>query len=435
MPERTLQGPGSRTNGTKRVVFGAVLTLWPMAVAWANPATVDVFANTRYSDNIDKRGNNPEEDFVHRVGIGINKTTRPGTCEGALNGDVAFVTYQRGTNSDEVSGTVDANGVCEPNRNFRWSARDTLRDVRTTTRAPDSPANRERRNVFATGPTVTIYPGRRDNLSLDVEYQMTRFEESIEDDSDRVITTGRWQHLFSPRMNGGLAVSRSDIDYRQTEEELIRDNANLFFSWQRPNGQWSGQAGYSWLESEQGILNNETNGFTGQLRYSHRWDAGTSAFGEIRRTITDVSTDLDVRIPGLDLSLAETSSVVVTALTTGFSQQWTERTSSDVTLSRTEQEYERSGVTEERFVSDLGVSHRLTRHLSGRINTGYVREDFGDGREQVDTVRGQLALEYQCARDLSISVSTGHENRYVVDGPGNEYDENWVQVGVRYNLR
>lgn len=435
MPERTLKGPGSRRNGTQQAVFGAVLTLWPMAVAWANPATVDVFANSRYSDNIDKRGNNPEEDFEHRVGIAINKTTRPGICEGALNGEVALVSYQRGTNSDEVRGTVDANGVCEPNQHFRWSARDTLRDVRTTTRAPDSPANRERRNVFATGPTVTLHPGRRDNVSLNVEYQMTRFQDSIEDDSDRVTTTGRWQHLFSSHLNGGLAVSRSDIEYRHTNETLVRDNANLYFNWQRPNGQWQGQAGYSWLDSEQGAFSNDTDGFTGQLRYSHNWDTGTDAFGEIRRSITDVSTDLDVRIPGLDLNLAETSTVTITALTAGLSQQWTARTSSDLTLSGTEQEYERSGVTEERFISEFGISHRLTRNYSGRVSAGYDREDFGDGRDRIDTVRGRLALEYQRTRDLSMSLSTGYESRYVVGGPGNEYDENWIQVGVRYNLR
>lgn len=436
MPDRTLKGPGSRRNGTIRTLFGAVLTLWPMAVAWADPATVDVFANTRYSDNIDKRASwNAEEDFEHRVGIGINKQSGGGTCEGAIGGDVAFVTYQRDTNSDEISATVDASGVCEPNRNFSWSARDTLRDVRSTTRAPDSPSNRERRNVFATGPTFTIHPSQRDNLSLDIEYQMTRFQESLEDDTDRITTTGRWNHIVSPRLNGGLALSRSDIEYRRTEEELARDNANVFFSWRRRNGEWSGQAGYSWLESEQGILTNETNGFTGQLRYSHRWDGGTSAYGEVRRSITDVSTDLDIRIPGLDLNLTETSAVQVTALTVGASQQWSSRTSTDLTLSRTEQAYERSGTTEERFNGDFGLSHRLATNLSGRVSAGYVREDFGAGSDDVDTVRGQLGLDYQRTRDLNLNASVGHENRYVVGGPGNEYDENWIQVGIRYNLR
>lgn len=435
MPERTLQGPGSRRNGTIRAVFGAVLTLSPMAVAWANPATVDVFANTRYSDNIDKRQNNTEDDFEHRVGIGINKTTRPGTCEGAVGGDVAFVTYQQGTNSDTVSATVDANGVCEPNRNVRWSARNTLRDVRTTTRVPDAPANRQRRNVFATGPTLTIYPGQRDNLSLDVEYQMTRFQDSTENDSDRVITTGRWQHRVNPRLNGGLAVSRSDIEFRQTGQELTQDNANLFFSWRRPNGEWRAEAGYSWQESRQGILTNETDGFTGQLRYSHNWGKGTTAFGEVRRSITDVSTDLDVRIPGLDLNLTETSAVKVTALTAGISQQWTVRTSSDLSLSGTEQEYERSGATEQRATAEFGIRHRLTALFSGRISTGYDREDFGDGNDEVDTIRGRLELNHQRTRDLSMNLSTGYETRYVVGGPGNEYDETWIQIGVRYNLR
>ena len=230
-------------------------------------------------------------------------------------------------------------------------------------------------------------------------------------------------------------MSRSDIEFGQTDEEITRDNANLFFSWRRPNGQWNGEAGYSWLESEQGGLVNESNGFTGQLRYSHQWDTRTSAFGEVRRSITDVSTDLDVRIPGLDLNLTETSAVTITALTAGLSQQWTGRTSSNLTLSQTRDEYERSGNTEERLSADLGISHRLTELLSGRVSTGYTREDFGDGNDEVDTVRGQIGLDYQRTRNLSLNASLGHETRSSELGTSIEYDENWIQLGVRYNLR
>ena len=433
MPERA-SGSGS-WKSLMKVLSGAAVVLWPMAVAWAEPAVVDVFANSRYSDNIDKRKDDTEDDFEHRVGIGINKTTRPGTCEGAIGGDVAFVTYQNGTNSDTVSGTVDANGVCEPNRNVRWSVRDTLRDVRTTSRAPDAPSNRERRNVFATGPTLTIYPGQRDNLSLDVEYQMTRFQDSTANDSDRIITTGRWQHTFSPRLQAGLSASRSDATFNQSDEELINDSTNLFFTWQRPSGEWSGEAGYSWLESKQGIVIDETSGFTGQLRYSHNWGQGTSAFGEVRRSITDVSTDLDVRIPGLDLNLTETSAVTVTTLTAGLNHQWTALTSTDLTLSSTDEEYERSETTEQRMSADLGVSHRVTSHLSLRASSGYVREEFGTGNEEVDTVRGRLEMNYERTRDLSFSASLGRELRSSDLGISREYHENWIQLGVRYNLR
>ena len=433
MPERA-SGPGSWMSPLK-VLSGAVLLLWPMAVAWANPATVDVFANIRYSDNIDKRAEQGEDEFQHRVGVGIEKTTRPGRCEGALSGDVAFVTYQNDTNDDEVSGTVNANGQCQPNRNFAWSARDTLRDVRTTTTLPDSPGNRERRNVFATGPTFMVYPGPRDNLSLNIEYQNTRFQESDEDNSDRITTTGRWQHLFSTTLNGGATISRSYIEFEQTSEEITRDNASLFFNWRRPNGQWSGSVGYSWVESEQGVLTNESGGSTGELRYSHQWQGGTSGYIGVRRSLTDVSTDIDVRIPGLDLNLTQTSVVTVTAANAGLTQQWTARTSSNLSLSRTESDYERSGNTETRSRANLGVTHRLMSNLSMNASSGYTREQFGSGNDDIETMSGQVGLDYQRNRDLSVSASVGHELRDVVGGPGNEYHENWAHVGVRYNLR
>jgi len=437
MPERTLQGPGSRMNGTKQAVFGAVLTLWPMAVAWANPATVDVFANTRYSDNIDKRASGNEEgDFQHRVGLGINKNSDPGTCETGIGGDIAFVTYQRGTNSDEVSADLDASGKCQPNRNFRWSARGSVRDVRTTTQAPDSPANRERRSFLATGPSFIAYPSRLDTLTLDVEYQMTRFQESSDDDSDRLVTTGRWQRLFTRNLNGGLALSQSNIEYRRTEEELTRRSANGFFSWQRGNGAWNGELGYSWLESEQGPLVNDSEGMTGELGYSHQWGQRTSAFAQFRRSITDVSSEVDLRIPGLDLNLTETSAVVVTAFTVGAGQQWTGRTRTDLSISATRSDYEASGTTEDRLSSELALSHKLTPNLTGRGSVGYAREEFGEsGDDQRDTVRGQLGLDYRRTRDLTLNASIGHETQSADSQGARDYDENWVQVGVRYNLR
>ena len=415
--------------------LGSILLMVPMAVAWAEPATVDVFADTRYSDNINKNEQNPLEEFEHRVGLSINKNTDPGRCQGSASGDIAFVHYQRDTNDDEVVGTLTLDGECQPNPWFRWDVRNTTRDVRRDTTNPDAPANRQRRNVFSTGPTFIWPVTQRDDVSLSLEYQMTRFERTTGDDADRYTATTRWQRLFTAQLRGGLQASRSDIDLRRSDEELLQDNVSAFFNYQRGRGVWSGQIGQSWLESEQGPFRQRTSATTGNLRYNHQWDAGTSAYIEGRRSLTDASTDIDLEIEGLSFNLTETSGVQVTAVNTGITQPWTERTRTSLQLTWTESDYERSGTREERYTANMRNSHRLTETLSGNWNLGYDREDFDVGNTLVHTYRTSLGLDYQRTRDLSLNAGVGYESRDIEGGAGNRFDERWIRIGLRYNLR
>ena len=408
----------------------------PMAVAWAaDPLRLDLFADTRYSDNINKNEQNPQEEFVHRVGIGFDKATDPGTCEADLGGDVAFRHYQRDTNSDDVTGSLDLNGNCQPNPWFRWSARNTLREIRSNTAAPDSPANRERRNVFSTGPTFIWPVSARDSLSLDLRYQMTRFEEATQDDSDRVTATTQWQRIWTQRLSGGLAASRSEIDMRRTEEELTQENVNVFFNYRFPNGVLSGQFGKSWLTTEFGPFEQKTDALTGNLRYDHDWGGGTSTYITAGRRLTDASTDIDIEIQGLEFTLTETTGVQVTNVGTGINHRWTGRTSSSLDLSYAESDFQASGTREERYTASGSVNHRLSETLDGTWRAGATREDFGAGNIWVNTYRSSLGLNYQRTRDLSLNASLGLETRNIEGGPGNQYDEHWIQAGLRYNLR
>lgn len=420
---------------TIKAGFGAFVAMAPMAVAWAEPATVDVFASTRYSDNINKSQQNPQEDFEHRVGIGVNKATGPGTCEGLIRGDLAFLHYQRGTNNDRTSGTLDANGNCQPNSYFRWNARHTLRDVRSDTAAPDSPANREVRNVTSTGPTFIWPVTDLDTLTLDAQYQITRFQESTVDDSDRITLTSRWTRRWTQRLTGGLSASRSDIDMRRTEEELTRENASAFFNYRLVNGVLSGEIGQSWLTTEIGPFRQRTDAVTGNLRYSHEWEGGTNGFLEVRRALTDASTDIDIEIQGVEFTLTETTGVEVTNVSGGLNQVWTERTNSNFTLSYTEQDFIDSPVREERYRADHSLNRQITQLLSGSWNLGYRREDFGRDPTWVNTLSSSLRFDYQRTRDLSLNFGLGFETRDIEGGSGNEFDEHWISAGLRYNLR
>lgn len=420
------------------VLFSAflVLGIGGSVAAQADPLTLDLTASTRYSDNITKRNNNTREDMEHRIGLQAQKLSSEGVCQGALSSNLGFFTYQRNTFDNRVSGELDLNGYCQSVNWFRWNLRDTLRDRRTVATDPDTPENRERRNVLATGPTFFWALSPRVELFTDLEYQITRFERSTANDSDRYIASLGGQRQFSTRFNAGISVSHSEIDLFRRGEEITRDNLSLNFSHRGNNDRFTGRVGHTWLESEQGPFISDNTAITGELGYERRFEAGTRLELQVNRDLTDTSTDLDVQIPGLELDLRETSVVQVTSLSATLVQPIRPVSQVSFMVGYSESDFQRVDTREERYTGVMGLSHQFSDRLGGNVDLSYQRKDFdqGDGL-LVHTVRPRLGLDYRQTRNFTWDAGVGLERRYETGGPGREYEEHFVSLGLTWNLR
>lgn len=409
-----------------------------MAVACpiaAEPMTVDLYASTKYSDDITRNEQAQREDFEHRLGIRLGKHTGPGTCEAGLSTDLAFLHYQRGTFSDQVAATADVLANCEPTPYFRWNLRNTVREVQTTSGVPDTRDNRERRIVFATGPTLIWPVTGRSTLFLDLEHQITRFQRNLRDDSDRNTATVRWRSQFTPVMEIGATASYSEIDIRRSNEELTQENVRADIRRRMVNGVLSGNLGYSWLTSEFGPQQNTTEAITGQLRYDHEFSGGTTGFFEARRTLTDASTDIDIDIPGLEFNLGQSIGVQVTNYSAGIRQRLSETTQANAQVSYTESEYDRSDRVETRYRINTGLTRAMTEKIDGRAGLDYSREDFNDQGRIVHTYGARLGFDYRDTEDVTWDVTIGRDKRDISGGSGRRYEEDWIAVGVTWNLR
>ncbi|TVP60396.1 MAG: hypothetical protein EA349_01365 [Halomonadaceae bacterium] len=393
-------------------------------------------AGTRYSDNINKQDGTGRDDLEHRVGIRILKRSDPGQCRGSLEGNADFLTYQRNTFSDRVSASLDLVGLCEPTPWLRWNLRDTLRDVRQNRRDPDTPGNRELRNVFSTGPTLMLNLSPRDNLFLDLNYQLTRYETSSSEDSNRYTAAAGWQRQFTGRWQGGLLASHSEVDFPRRDEELTQDVVSVNFSRRDPQGRLSGSIGHTWLKSELGgIFSSTTKAVTGQLAYDRQFEAGTLARFQLRRELTDASTDIDIDIPGLELNLQETTAVQVTGVSVSVSQPLPEKTNVSLSLSYTESDYQRSERKEESYGADVGLTRVINDRMQGKLNLGYRREKFDQDDNLVEhTYRPSVGIDYRQTQNLTWDVLVGMEKRHDDGGVGRRYEERFIRAGVIWNL-
>lgn len=143
----------------------------------------------------------------------------------------------------------------------------------------------------------------------------------------------------SSRWQGGLSASHSDIEFTNRDEELQQDNISINFSRRDRLGRLSGRIGHTWLSSEQNLFISDSEAVTGSLAYHWQFETGTRASFQVRRDLTDASTDIDVDIPGLEFNLQETTAVQVTAVSASVTKPLPQASSFTLAASFTESDY------------------------------------------------------------------------------------------------
>lgn len=414
------------------LIIGAVI---PVA-ALAEPVTVDAYTTIRYSDNISQDADDSaESDVEYRPGVRISHIKDPGRCNSALGADFAYLIYQQGTLDDSTSASLNWTGDCQITPYLYWRASDHLSESARDNRGTNTVANRERKNVFSTGPQLVIPLTDLDSLLASANWQKTNFEESTENNSERWVGNARLQRNFSPVMQGWLSTSYSNAEF-DSARELQVTSYRGGLSRQVSRTRFSGDAGWSTLEREtEGGGSAETEGVVWNMRVSHDLrNANASVFASVARDLTDVANDVEIAFGDVRFSFTETQAVELTSFTVGsrVALESGYRVSGSVYA----QEYVYLGTDEieEMLGARLGVNRALSSVLSAFSTVRYERQDFEPAGSTSDEYAAVLGLSYQRTQDLSFDLSIGHETQDSTGGLA-EYHENWVAATINYNLR
>ncbi|MEJ2106540.1 MAG: hypothetical protein P8X48_04295, partial [Acidiferrobacteraceae bacterium] len=109
-----------------------------------------------YSDNI-TRSLSPTSDITQTLRLGGAYADTTSTARIDVRGEGFYRDYVYDTFGNNLTGTLDANGlwIISPDR-FTWAARDRLAMSTVDPLSPATPANQQRVNVFETGPDFRV---------------------------------------------------------------------------------------------------------------------------------------------------------------------------------------------------------------------------------------------------------------------------------------
>jgi hypothetical protein len=419
-----------RWSGLTLGILGPAFLAIP--IAQAEPVTITGILDNRFSDNALREPTNEQSDLETRLGVSFRHVTDPGRCNSSLDGRVGYSHWLDSSFDSRLYADAGFQGNCELTHGLDWALSDRLSDVRQDSRRPDVPDNTTRKNVFSTGPRYTLFLTQRDQLQFSLQYQNTEFEEPEQNDSDRVIGSAAWNHLFSSTLSAGVSASSNQAEL-DTGVEIDRNTASITFANSWPTTDLSGSLGVSEIETTSGSGSQTSDGLVGDLSINRQINPSADFFFTVSRELTDQTSDFDFQFGDFEFNLTETEAVEVTALSTGIAKLFSDGSTVRASISASRTRYLTSEINEDR----IGLNVLGNRPLNSRVSmTSSLRLDhlnYEEDESEDSIITFDVGVLYTLSRDLSLNARLGHERRSS-DVPSREYQENWILVGLSYRF-
>lgn len=409
-----------------------VPSLLASSIAQAEPVRITGSLDNRLSDNTRKASSSEKTDLESRISVSVQHVKDPGKCNSSLDGRLGYGYWLDDTFDPELYTDVGFQGNCDLASGLDWFLSNRLSDVRQDSRRADVPDNTTRKNVFTTGPRYTLFLTQRDQLQFSLQYQNTEFEEPEENDSERVIGSAAWNHLFSPTLNAGISVSSNQAEL-DSGVEIDVNTASVTFGKNWPTTDLSGSLGISEIETTFGSGSQKSDGLVGDLSINREITPSADFFFTANRELTDQTSDFDFQFGEFEFNLTETEAVEVTALNTGIDKRFSDGTTLNAGIGASRSEFLTSETKEDR----LGLNVRGSRPLDSRVSvTSSFRLDYltYEENESNDSIIAlDVGVTYALSRDLGLNARLGHERRST-DVSRREYRENWILIGLSYRF-
>lgn len=410
----------------------AILSMVPPLVAVAEPPTLSGGVTSRYSDNVTRVPEAAQEDLETRTTIRFAHQTDPGTCNARTRAEFGYGVWADDTFDPEVYSELDFLGDCAVSDNIRWELSDNLRDVVQDGRSVDTPDNRTRKNVFRTGPVLTVRFSQVNQLEVSGQYENTDFEENSEIDSERLLGSVGVTRNLSPSTDIGVRflADRAELD---TGEEIDRDTVSLTIRKAWSATEIQGAVGYTEYESRFMDQVFESDAIVGNLLLERDVSASTVAFLSANHELTDQTSDIDVRIGDITINLREQVGVEVTTVRAGLRTVYSDRSNMELALFANQTDYLQSDEEEDSRGADFRFRLPVVPRLDGLLGARVERRSFEPEDRDDTLVSVSVGLSYQATRKLDLVGRAGRSSRDS-NLPAIEYEDNWFEIGLNYRF-
>ncbi|MDC0661954.1 outer membrane beta-barrel protein [Marinobacter sp. SS21] len=401
-------------------------------VAVAEPPTLSGGVTSRYSDNVTRVPDGAQDDVETRTTLSFAHQTDPGACNARTRAEFGYGVWSDDTFEPELYSELDFLGDCSVTDNIRWELSDYLRDVVQDGRNVDTPDNRTRKNIFRTGPVLTVRLSQVDRLEISAQYENTEFEENSEIDSERLLGSAWVTRSFSPSTDLGVRflADRAELE---TGEEIDRDTASLTFRKAWSATQIQGALGFTEYESRFMDQVLESDAIVGNFTLERDVSASTVAFLSATHELTDQTSDIDVRIGDITINLREQVGVEVTTIRAGMRTVYSDRSNMELALFSNRTEYLQSAEEEDGRGADFRYRLPVVSRLDGLLGARVERRSFQPEDRDDTLVNVHVGLSYQATRKLDLVGRVGRSSRDS-NVPTTEYEDNWFELGLNYRF-
>lgn len=399
----------------------------------AEPLIYSVGLDERFSDNVRQVNSGEESDLESRINVGLIYNSDPGHCNGSVRARLGYGRWLDKTYDPETYVNSDIFGDCQLTDNLYWEISNQTRDIVQDSRGGENPDNTSRKNIFGTGPRYVMRLTARDQLSFDLRYENTEYDEPDETDSERYVGTAAWNHLLSSTFSGGLSfqVDQAEMD---TGQEIDRQTANLNFNKQWAATRARGSIGVSKLENTFLGTTSDNDGLVWSLFFERDINSSSSVYLNGSHELTDQTSDYDFVFSGFVFNVRETEAIEATAIRAGYRNNLSNGDIVNLGVFYNRTDYLRSGDEEKSTGIEAEYNRKLTSRLQGNLQARYDNDSYSDDDSDDSTLTVSAGLQYNVSRAVDARFQVGREDRNS-DVTSREYVENWILVGLSYRFQ
>lgn len=395
-----------------------------------------VGAGVEYSSNINRDSEDDENDVVGigNVALSVDKTA--GRVR--INSD-ASMRYEKFKNTfgnrTRFRLGLDSEGEIIKDR-ASWILQDFFEQAPINALDPQTPANRENINTFATGPDLFYFPSPKQRLSL--RPRLIDFYYSDQDiDNRRYIFLGSWEYLVSSDTTTGIIASAGHVNYDNNNiPNLDIENLALSFTQRRGRSELGVDLGATWIQRDE--VDNQS-GFLGNARWSVQINSRSSFQITAFRRLGDSSSNTFIANSnpdfGGDFSGQQSSAdtLTTTQVAASYSRSTVTGYSGDLSLSATDYDYDVTPQDRKEYLVNAQIGRRLIAGLTGSLFGGYnYTDETSTGRKDKTYTLG-LGFSYQMSRKLRADLTLRRQDRNS-NASENEYDENLFLFSIIYGI-
>lgn len=426
-----------RCNGRSNLLFlrkfeGLLLLILlfiPVSI-YAKPLDLNTSLETRFSDNIAKT-KDKKSDVEYTAKVNLEKEDRVGKFDYIADAEFRYLFYQQEVFDNELEADIVLDGDYHliPNQ-FVWNVKNDLNEVTIDTASADTPDNRERKNIFSTGPRYTLPINQRNNLSFLAQYQRTDFQTSGLD-SDRYEVRSSFNHLRNQYITLSAFNDWSKVRFSGSDDLYRVENAVSFNSnYEHYIGR--GSIGNTSIKTRRpNEVTQTTDLFTWDLGIQRDINSNSELELSYSRELNDTSSDITVRNDNSSINYTEEGIVQVTEWSLRYQKRFSNSSSGDLKLYHNESDYKSSESDEENVGAKLRYKYPITSLVVGTLDFDYEHSVFSELSQKDDTYTTEIGVVYNVARNVNLSAETGYEDRES-NLQDKEYNEWWVSFTISY---